>query len=400
MTDTRGRVYLDFLSGCSALNYGHNDPDMAAALVNYISRGGIAHGLDLHTQAKADLIEAMSELILDPRGLPYRIQFTGPTGTNAVEAALKLARKVTGRSQVIAFTGGFHGMTLGALAATGNRQQRMGAGLPLSGVTRLPFDGYMGDDFDTAELLDRLLSDPSGGVDIPAAILLETVQGEGGLSAASPAWVRRVSELARRHGALLIVDDIQAGCGRTGAFFSFEDLGIVPDLVTVSKSISGFGLPMALLLLRPELDIWDQAEHNGTFRGNNLAFVTGAVALRKFWSTPEFEANTRAKGARIQARLEGIAASRSDVHAVGRGMLLGLDVGSGPLAVDVRRRCFEAGLILETCGAGDRVLKILPPLNTPEDLLEKGLTILDQSVRAAVQSAASEAQDASAHDHE
>ena len=299
ITDELGRQYVDFLAGCASLNYGHNDPDMKQALLDHIMRDGIAHGLDLFTPAKRKFLEDFESLILEPRGLDYRVQFTGPTGANAVEAALKLARKVTGRTNVIAFTNGFHGVTMGALAATGNKFHRMGPAIPLNGVSRLPYDGYLGKDVDTAEVLERMLADPSSGLDAPAAILLETVQGEGGLNAASPSWLRRMARLAERHGALLIVDDIQAGCGRTGTFFSFEGTGIVPDLVVLSKSLSGFGLPMALLLIRPQHDIWRPAEHNGTFRGNTHAFVTAQVALRKFWSDDAFAPRIAAKAAHV-----------------------------------------------------------------------------------------------------
>ena len=276
MHDDRGGRYLDFLSGCASLNYGHNHPVLKSALLDYIAGDGITHSLDMHTEAKAAFLDALETLILQPRKLDYRAMFTGPTGTNAVEAALKLARKITGRQQVIAFTNGFHGMTLGALACTGNAGKRGGAGVPLNHVSHSPYDGYYGPDIDTAELLEQRLADPSSGLDAPAAILVETVQGEGGLNAASPQWLKRIAAIARKHGALLIVDDIQAGCGRTGDFFSFDEAGIVPDIVTMAKSLSGMGLPFALTLFRPELDQWAPGEHNGTFRGNNHAFVTAS----------------------------------------------------------------------------------------------------------------------------
>ncbi|UEM24897.1 diaminobutyrate--2-oxoglutarate transaminase (plasmid) [Skermanella mucosa] len=383
MRDAAGREYIDFLAGCASLNYGHNDPDMKQALVEHILNDGIAHGLDLFTTAKQSFLETFEKLILEPRGLDYRLQFTGPTGTNAVEAALKLARKVTGRTNVVAFTNGFHGVSLGSLAATGNRHHRMGPVLPLHGVSRVPFDGYLGPDFDTADLLDRMLSDPSSGLDAPAAILLETVQGEGGLNAAGAPWVRRLARLAERHGALFIVDDIQAGCGRTGTFFSFEALGVVPDLVVLSKSLSGFGLPMALLLIRPQHDAWRPGEHNGTFRGNTHAFVTARVALRKFWSDGAFAAATQAKASRVRERLSGMAEMIPGSRIKGRGMMIGLDVGSGELADRICHHCFGDGLIIETSGAHDEVVKILAPLTTPDDLLERGLDILENAVHAA-----------------
>ena len=238
MYDSQGGRYLDFLSGCSTLNYGHNHAALKEALLDYINGDGIAHSLDLHTDAKSAFLEEFERTILKPRNLRYKAMFTGPTGTNAVEAALKLARKLTGREHIIAFTNGFHGMTLGALACTGNSGKRGGAGIPLAHVSHEPYDGYFGPDVNTADLLEQRLNDPSSGLDAPAAILLETVQGEGGLNVASREWLQQVARIAKEHGALLIVDDIQAGCGRTGSFFSFEGMGIDPDVVTLAKSLS------------------------------------------------------------------------------------------------------------------------------------------------------------------
>ncbi|TKD51600.1 diaminobutyrate--2-oxoglutarate transaminase [Sphingomonas baiyangensis] len=379
--DDNGGRYLDFLSGCSSLNYGHNHPILKQALLDYIAADGITHGLDMHTDAKARFLEAFEELILQPRGLDYRVMFTGPTGTNAVEAAIKLARKVTGREMVVAFTNGFHGMTLGALACTGNTGKRGGAGVPLSHVAHEPYDGYFDGDVDTVQVLDQRLSDPSSGLDAPAAILLETVQGEGGLNAASPEWLRAISEVARKHGALLIVDDIQAGCGRTGSFFSFEGMGFTPDIVTLAKSISGYGLPLALTLFRPELDVWSPGEHNGTFRGNNHAFVTAAAALRHFWANQDFEADIARRGGLLEARLDRIAA-RHGLTTRGRGMMRGIDVGSGAAASAITQACFDKGLIIETSGAHDEIVKVLAPLVIDDELLSAGLDILEGAVRA------------------
>lgn len=372
LTDTRGRQYIDFLAGCSALNYGHNDPDMQQALLNHIKRESITLGLDLFTSTKRDFLERFEDTILTPRGLDYRVQFTGPTGTNAVEAALKLARKVTGRTQVVAFTNGFHGVSLGALAATGNRYNRQGAHIPLSGVTRAFYDGYLRADVDTIDVLDQLLSDPSSGVEPPAAFIVETVQGEGGLNVASADWMVRLAALAKAHGALLIVDDIQAGCGRTGTFFSFEAMGIQPDLVTLSKSISGFGLPMALVLIRPDLDTWGPAEHNGTFRGNGMAFATAAVAIEKFWSDGELTHELVRRSYIVRTALASIALAIPGAELKGRGMFLGVDVGSGELASAICRDAFGRGVVIETSGARGQVVKILAPLTTPDSLLAIG----------------------------
>jgi len=373
--DAQGAGYTDFLAGCSSLNYGHNDPDLKRALIDYIAQDGIAQGLDMFTDAKAAFLSRFEAVILKPRELDYRVQFTGPTGANAVEAAMKLARKVTGRTNIIAFTNGFHGVTLGALAATGNAKHRGGGGTPLSGVTRAAFDGYFGPDINTADLLEQQLDDPSSGIDAPAAIIVETVQGEGGLNAASAAWLRQIEAIARRHGALFIIDDIQAGCGRTGGFFSFEGMGLSPDIVTLAKSISGMGLPMALTLIKPEHDIWTPAEHNGTFRGNNHAFVTARASLDKFWATDDFAREVAAKAEVLAERL-GRIASAHGLHLRGRGMMLGVDAGSGETAAAVCAACFKQGLIIETSGSHDEVVKVLAPLTIKHAQFRDGLDTL------------------------
>jgi diaminobutyrate-2-oxoglutarate transaminase len=381
MHDDEGGRYLDFLSGCSTLNYGHNHPVLKQALLDYIADDGIAHSLDLHTRAKAAFLEEFEATILRPRGLRYKMMFTGPTGTNAVEAALKLARKVTGRQHVIAFTNGFHGMTIGALACTGNAGKRGGAGIPLSHVSHEPFDGYFGPEVNTADLLEQRLNDPSSGLDAPAAFLVETVQGEGGLNVASPEWLRQIARLAAERGALLIVDDIQAGCGRTGSFFSFEGAGIRPDIVTMAKSLSGMGLPFALILFRPELDLWESGEHNGTFRGNCHAFVTATAALQHFWRSG-FDREIERRSALLSHRLQRIASAEADRMIVkGRGMMQGIDVGSGDLAAAITRAAFEKGLIIETSGPNDEVVKVLAPLNIEIDIFAVGLDLLEQAVR-------------------
>lgn len=388
MTDDAGRTYIDFLAGCSSLNYGHNDPDMKQALVDHILADGVTHGLDMYTDAKARFLETFERLILGPRGMDHKVMMTGPTGANAVEAAMKLARKVMGRRNIIAFTNGFHGMTMGALSCTGNAGKRAGAGAgTLCGVSRMPYEGAFGDDADTLAQIEMLLENPSSGVDAPAAFIIEPVQGEGGLNAASAEWMRGIAALAKKHGALLIVDDIQAGCGRTGPFFSFEKMGIEPDLIPMAKSFSGMGLPFAALLIKPEHDIWKPAEHNGTFRGNTHAFVTARVALEKFWSNNTFEKEIDAKADILAQGLDVVASCVPGSKRKGRGMMQGIDVGSGELAGDICARAFEKGLIIETSGAHDEVVKVLAALTIPEDTLRAGLRILLDATRDATASA-------------
>ena len=382
--DDQGKGYLDFLSGAGSLNYGHNHKLLREALVRYINDGGVAHSLDLHTTAKAEFLEKLEHLVLEPRNLSYVVQFTGPTGANAVEAALKLARKYTGRRSIVAFTNGFHGVTLGALAMTGNSHHRGAAGQDLNGVIRMPYDGYLGEGVDTLEYLEKTLTDSSSGIDHPAAVIVETVQGEGGLNTASVAWLRHLQALCRKHEILLIVDDIQAGCGRTGTFFSFEQAGLTPDIVTLSKSLSGLGLPFALTLFRRELDVWKPGEHNGTFRGNNHAFVTAAAALEHFWSDDTFAAEVRRKGAYVTNRLTQIAATApGSLQVKGRGLMQGLAFADPEQASAASGEAFRRGMIIETGGPNDEVLKCLCPLTISDAELESGLTILAQSVAAA-----------------
>ncbi len=383
VTDVDGRRYLDFLAGAGALNYGHNPPALKRRLLEYIERDGISHGLDFYTDAKSRFLERLHELVLAPRGLDYRVQFPGPTGTNAVEAALKLARKVTGRDNVVFFTNGFHGMTLGTLAVTGNAGKRAGAGQALHNATPMPFDGYMGDGADTLAYFERVLEDRGSGVDKPAAVVLETVQAEGGINVASNEWLRRLADLCRRHEILLIVDDIQVGCGRTGRFFSFEDAGLEPDMICLSKSLSGYGQPLAVVLIRPELDQWQPGEHNGTFRGNNLAFVTATAALETWWRDDALTRDVERKGRFVAERLQRIADDVPELAASvrGRGFIQGLACGDRPAADAISARCYEHGLIVETAGIDDQVLKFLAPLTITDGDLARGLDVIAAAAR-------------------
>jgi diaminobutyrate-2-oxoglutarate transaminase len=385
LTDEAGRSYIDFFSGAGTLNYGHNNPRFKRQLIEYIERNGITHSLDMATSAKREFLERFNAVILGPRGLSYKVQFTGPTGTNAVEAALKLARKVTGRKNVVFFTQAFHGMTLGALAVTGNAQKRAGAGVPLANAVAMPFEGYPGAGPDTLAYLESMLADSGSGLDLPAAVIVETVQAEGGINVASWEWLRRLETMLRSFKVLLIVDDIQVGCGRTGPFFSFEPAGLHPDLICLSKSISGYGLPMALLLIAPELDRWSPGEHSGTFRGLNLAFVAAAAAL-SYWEDEAFSREIDAKAVLLRGRIEELIARHPDAQGEhrGRGLIQGLVLRRQGMAQRVARSAFRHGLIIETAGSGDEVLKILPPLTIDEAGLDAGLDLLEQALEESL----------------
>ncbi|MBZ9556648.1 MULTISPECIES: diaminobutyrate--2-oxoglutarate transaminase [Modicisalibacter] len=389
LTDETGREYIDFLAGAGTLNYGHNNPHIKQALVDYLASDGIVHGLDFWTAAKREYLETLEEVILKPRGLDYKVHLPGPTGTNAVEAAIRLARVAKGRHNIVTFTNGFHGVTMGALATTGNRKFREATGgIPTQGAAFMPYDGYMGDAVDTLDYFEKLLGDKSGGLDVPAAVIVETVQGEGGINVSGLDWLKRLESICRAHDILLIVDDIQAGCGRTGKFFSFEHAGVTPDIVTNSKSLSGFGLPFAHVLMRPELDKWKPGQYNGTFRGFNLAFVTAAAAMRKYWSDDTLERDVQRKGRVVEDRFQKIAAWLTEngfpASERGRGLMRGIDVASGDIADKITHKAFEKGLIIETSGQDGEVVKCLCPLTISDEDLIEGLDILEASAKEAL----------------
>lgn len=388
LTDADGNSYIDFLAGAGTLNYGHNNQSLKQPLLDYLEGDGVLHGLDMHTEAKEEFLETLERLVLWPLELDYKVQFTGPTGTNAVEAALKLARKVTGRTNVVSFTNGFHGVSLGSVAATSNSHFRNATGVPLGNVSFMPYDGYLGEEIDTLAFFEKMLDDSSSGLDKPAAVLVETVQGEGGINVASFEWLQRLESICSDNDILLIVDDIQAGCGRTGTFFSFERAGIVPDIVTLSKSLSGYGLPMSVVLMKSELDEWKPGEHNGTFRGNNLAFVTATAALKHYWRTSNFSDQIDKKAKIVADRFAAIAARFADeVELIpkGRGMMRGLACPTLPHLADlVVAEAFQNGLIIETSGTDSHVLKFLAPLTIELDTLETGLDIVEAAFETVI----------------
>ncbi|MEM9644380.1 MAG: diaminobutyrate--2-oxoglutarate transaminase [Planctomycetota bacterium] len=383
MVDQQGQRFIDFFCGAGSLNYGHNPDGVKAALLDYIGRDGVLHSLDTVTEAKVRFLESMEQIILKPRGMDFRIQFTGPTGTNAVEAAIKIARKSTGRSHIVAFTHAYHGHSLGSLALTGNQYYHQETYGSHNNVSHLPFDGYV-DGLDSAALLRKMIEDQSSGLPKPAAVILETIQGEGGVNVASVAWLQAVESVCRDHGIVLIVDDIQVGNGRTGKFFSFEHAEITPDLVCLSKSIGG-GLPLSLLLIRPELDVWQPGEHTGTFRGNNLAFVAAAAVL-DHWREPAFEMEVTRRGIIVEDHLREIVESfpSQGFKVRGRGLIWGLDVQDGEKAKRIIQECFRLGVLMESSGADDEVLKVMPALTIERELLVEGLSALTEAVNTVV----------------
>ncbi|HJB10884.1 MAG TPA: aspartate aminotransferase family protein [Candidatus Brachybacterium merdavium] len=379
-----GTSYIDFFAGAGVLNFGHNNPRMKEALVEFIQADGVAHSLDTYTTTKRDFLSKFHEKVLAPRGMSHRMQFMGPTGSNAVEASLKLARRATGRREVVAFSHGFHGMTLGSLAATANDTFRQWAGVPLTDVVRLPFETAPGGATGLAEYR-AALADPSSGHTPPAAFIVEVIQAEGGVNVASREWLHEVQDLARDVGALFIIDEIQVGNGRTGSYFSFDGMGLDPDIINLAKGLGGFGIPIAMNLNKPEIDDhWSPGVHTGTFRGPGLAFVAGSVGL-DYADDEAFLGSVRAKGEQMRDTLEAIAAKHPDRawQVRGRGMIQALDTGDGAFAKRVQQESFDRGLLIGPCGSGGRVIKLIPPLTIPEEDLSAGLDLFEQAVDAA-----------------
>ncbi|QQK79450.1 diaminobutyrate--2-oxoglutarate transaminase [Salicibibacter cibi] len=384
--DEANNEFIDFFSGAGALNYGHNDDRMKEKLIEYIQEDGITHSLDMASKARREFLETFHSIILEPRNMDYKVMFPGPTGTNSVESALKLARKAKGRTNIVSFTNGFHGMTLGSLAVTSNEFKRAGAGVPLGNALTMPYDKFVHESVETQMKHIRSFLDRAGsGVDKPAAIILETVQGEGGLNAASNEWLQEIERLCRDIDALLIVDDIQAGVGRAGSFFSFEPSGINPDIICQSKSIGGYGMPMAITLIRPELDLWAPGEHNGTFRGNNPAFVTATAAL-EYWKDPSFEKEIARKSDKITAFLQKMIEKYPEMKGTlrGRGFIQGIRSEVPDLANKVSWHSYKNGLIMETAGPNDEVFKLFPPLIIDDEGLEEGLRRLELGISDAL----------------
>ena len=384
-----GRRYLDCLSRAGTLALGHNHPAVTSALRRVLDSGAPLHVLDLATPEKDDFASALLEVLPDGLRGHARLHFCGPAGTDAVEAALKLAYTATGRRGLLAFTGAYHGMTLGALAATGAVSAKTAVPGIAADVTRLPFPyayrcpfGLSGQDEGrvAASYVERLLDDPSGGVVPPAAMVVEAVQGEGGVVPAPDAWLREMRRITAERGVALIVDEVQTGVGRTGAMWAVQHSGITPDVMVLSKAIGG-SLPLAVVVYREELDGWAPGSHTGTFRGNTLAMAAGAATLR-FVTEERLAERAAVLGAQMAADLRAVAKTVDHVGDVrGRGLMLGLEIvephappdagGARPaapqLAHRVREEALRRGLIVELGGRHDAVVRLLPPLTMTDE---------------------------------
>ncbi len=386
ITAEDGKEYIDFFCGAGALNYGHNNDYIKEQIINYLESDGIIHSLDMFTSAKRDFIEYFEKNILEPRGFDYKIQFPGPTGTNAVEAALKLARKVKKRNNVFAFMGAFHGMTLGSLSMTTDRDSREGAGVVLTDVTHIPTP-YMFPELDVLKYMQTLIDDDHSGISKPAAVFIEPVQADGGIHVFSVEFLKGLREFCIKNDILLVCDDIQVGSARTGTYFSFERAGITPDIVTISKSIGGYGMPFALVLFKPELDIWKPGEHNGTFRGSQLSIVAAKAGL-ELMLKDNVEKEVQRKGEIIKEYLGKVKEINENFDVRGIGFMWGVDCNNVvPDAVSraIVRECFDNGLIVERAGRNNDVVKLMPCLLADDETLKKGLEIFVNAVKTVVE---------------
>jgi diaminobutyrate-2-oxoglutarate transaminase len=368
--DENGKKYIDFFTGAGTMNYGHNNKKINDAIIDYIQNNGILHSLDMDTRAKLRFLESLENIILKPRNLDFKVQFCAPSGANSVEAALKLSRKIKRRRKVIAFSGSFHGMSLGALSVTANKYYKSPF-FPTSDVQFIPYENYI-DGLDSLKFLRKVLVDNVSGVEIPAAIILETIQADGGINVASNEFLKGIRDICNEFDILMIVDDVQVGNGRSGDFFSFERANIVPDMITLSKGI-GAGFPLSILLFKSEFDVWKRGEHTGTFRGNNLSFIAGSIAIEEYWSIENFSKEIKKKSKIMEDFLKDFQTVR------GYGMIWGIELDSKK-ALLVRENCFKKGLILELVGANDNVVKLLPPLTINESDLKEGLEILKEAI--------------------
>ena len=383
--DTEGNEYIDFFDGAGALNYGHNPDYIKEKLIKYLESDGIVHALDMYTVPKENFINYFEEKILKPRKLDYKIAFPGPTGTNSIELALKLARKVKQRPYIWAFTGAFHGMTLGALALTTESAARKAAGVPLNYTVHIPAPYSMGGNFDSIAYMEQLLSDDHSGYEKPAAIIIETVQQEGGIHVFSKKFLKDLRALCDKYDILLICDEVQIGCSRSGTFFSFERADIVPDIVCMSKSIGGYGIPFAVTLFKKELDVFKPGEHNGTFRGCQLSMVAGLAAL-EMTVKQDIPAQVRRKEKIVKEYLDKeikpLLKGKMEIRGI--GLSWGIEFNDGKLARAVLDKCFEKKLIIELAGSYDSVLKIMPSLVIEDELLLKGLNIVKKSIQEVI----------------
>jgi len=393
VTDVDGNVFIDFLAGAGVLSLGHNHPDLVRAVTDQL--GLLTHGLDFPTPIKDAFVEAQLSMLSPGMRDRMKVHFCGPTGANAVDAAVKLCKTATGRGDLVSFQGGFHGSSHAAMALTGLLEQKQPVPNGMPGVhffpysycSRCPMD-LSPDSCDTncVGYLERSLRDSNAGVPLPGAVILELVQGEGGVVPARADFVRRLRALTRELDIPLIVDEVQTGCGRTGTWFAFEQYDIEPDVIVASKALSGIGTPVAMILYDERLDVWAPGAHTGTFRGNQLAFAAGTAAVHVI-RRDDVLGNVGRRGEQVADRLTELAVNPWVREVRGVGLMWGVELAdplsgrtAGALARRVQARALRAGLIIEVGGRDDCVLRMLPPLNVTAEVVDIACCILIDAI--------------------
>lgn len=394
--DVDGNVFIDFLTGAGVLALGHNHPEVVEAVERQLRV--LVHGLDFPTPLKDEFTELQLSLLPESMRSRMKIQFCGPAGANAVDAALKLCKTATGRGDIVAFQGAFHGSTHSAMAVTGLVSQKAPVANAMHGVHFFPYPHRTGvptsEDISIGEACARYLktalSDPYGGIPLPAAVIMEIVQAEGGVVPAPTDFVRGVRDATSELGVPLIVDEIQTGCGRTGTWFAFEQHDIAPDVILASKALGGIGMPIAVVFYDERLDTWAPGAHTGTFRGYQPALAAGLAAVKIIQRDRILE-NVREQSAYVLGRLHELASQHECIEDVrGMGLMLGIEIidpytgePDPERALAIQRGALERGLILELGGRHDCVVRFLPPLNVSRETVDQALTILDEALGAA-----------------
>ena len=402
--DVEGNSYLDFLCGAGTLALGHNDSDVNAAMIELISNSAPLHTLDLTTPTKDEFVSLVESLLPGELKNNAKIQFCSPSGSDAVDAAIKLCKTATGRGSVIAFSGGYHGMGHGALSLTGNLGAKSPVQNLMGGVQFMPYPysyrcpfGLGGDEGTKAacSYFERVLKDPESGVQKPAAVILEAIQGEGGVIPAPVEFLQTVRRVTKELGIPMIADEIQCGIGRSGKLFAFEHAGIVPDVILCSKAIGG-SQPLSVVIYNKSLDVWKPGAHAGTFRGNQLAMKAGTVLLKKV-SRPEFLSDVERKGKKLFSMLEDLKSRFSIIGDVrGRGLMLGIEFvdstsspdslgsypASGAISAAVQEECFKRKLIMERGGRNGAVMRCLCALNVSDEDIDTMAKIFSGAVEA------------------
>ncbi len=401
--DVEGNRYLDFLNGAGTLALGHNDDEVTKTMIDLIQSGATLHTLDLMTPLKDQFVTELFKIIPQELAAKAKVQFCSPSGSDATDAAIKLCKTATGRSTIISFSGGYHGMSHGAMALTGNNTAKTSVGNVMPGVQFMPYPysyrcpmGLGGEEGTKACMayFERLLKDPESGVLKPAAVILEPIQGEGGVIPAPPEFLRTVRRVTKELDIPLICDEIQCGMGRSGKVFAFEHAGIVPDVILISKAIGG-GQPMSVVVYDKKLDKWGPGAHAGTFRGNQLAMAAGIIVMKRI-SQPAFLAEVTRKGDYMKSRLLKLKDEVSIIGDVrGTGLMLGIEfidpngekdimgrpVPGGEISARVQRLCFDNKLIIEKGGRYGSVLRCLCALTIPDEDIETALSIFEKAVK-------------------